>query len=148
MLDQEVKLKEDEYEQKENSLNRLLKRLESAQRKLYRVSNVQQACRNAAERYFATETFEHAVLYPVRDEEIEELLAPTVKLHLHTMDIRELRSRFKDNQKQKLLPAPPFAVFPVHHDPVGSRTPAACNIWQARLSGTLRMPKRMCSLPI
>ena len=100
LLDQEVKLKEDEYEQKENSLNRLLKRLESAQRKLYRVSNVQQACRNAAERYFATETFEHAVLYPVRDEEIEELLAPTVKLHLHTMDIRELRSRFKDNQKQ------------------------------------------------
>lgn len=100
LLDQKVKLKEDEYEQKENSLNGLLKRLESAQRKLYRVSNAQKACRNAAERYFATETFAHSMLYPVRDEEIEELLAPTVKLHLHTMDIRELRNRFKDNQKQ------------------------------------------------
>lgn len=100
LLDQEVKLKEDEYEKADQSLNNLQKRLESAQRKLGRVHYAQKAIQNAATRYFVTETFERSVLYPITDDEVEDLLTPTVQLHLHAMDIRDLRKRLKENQKQ------------------------------------------------
>lgn len=100
LLNQEIKQKEDEYEKAEQSLTALQKRLETAQRKLGRVHYAQQAIQNAAARYFATETFEHSILYPLPNDEVDNLLAPTVQIHLHAMDIRELRKRLKENQKQ------------------------------------------------
>ena len=100
LLDQEVKQKEDEYEKKDQTLTNLQKKLESVQRKLSQAYSTQRALQNAATRYFTAESFDESILYPVPNEAVEELLAPTVQLHLHAMDIRELRKRLKENQKR------------------------------------------------
>ncbi len=80
LLDQEVKQKEDEYEKKDQTLTNLQKKLESVQRKLSQAYSTQRALQNAATRYFTAETFDESILYPVPNEAVEELLAPTVQL--------------------------------------------------------------------
>ncbi len=72
------------------------KKLESAANRLVKMQTTLKSLRAALKRYYETEAEETLP----NDEtiiQIGELLEPTVKLHFHSMDIRELKKRLSQN---------------------------------------------------
>lgn len=53
----------------------------------------------AIEKYFDAAIQDNDIRLPTINEELENTLSPTVNLKLHCMDIKQLRKRYKDNQK-------------------------------------------------
>lgn len=72
------------------------KKLESTTNRLVKIQTTLKSIRASLKRYFETGAED---MLPNTDtiEQIDKLLEPTVKLHFHSMDVRELNKRFSQN---------------------------------------------------
>jgi hypothetical protein len=72
------------------------KKLESATNRLVKIQTTLKSLRASMKRYFETGA-EDTLPDAETIEQIGRLLEPTVKLHFHSMDVRELKKRFSQN---------------------------------------------------
>jgi len=72
------------------------KELENAANRLLKIQTTLKSVRASLKRYFETGA-EDALPDDEAIEQIAKLLEPTVKLHFHSMDVRELKKRFNQN---------------------------------------------------
>lgn len=72
------------------------KKLESAANRLVKVQTTLKSLRVSLKHYFETGA-ENSLPDDETIEQIGKLLEPTVKLHFHSMDVRELKKRFSQN---------------------------------------------------
>ena len=72
------------------------KKLESAATRLVKIQTTLKSLRASLKRYLETGSAEN-LPGERSNEEINQLLEPTVKIHFHSMDVRELKKRFNQN---------------------------------------------------
>ena len=75
------------------------KQLESATRKVLKLKTLHKSILYAVDAYFKQNVFDSQIVLPEAQGEIEELLMPSVELHFHNMDVKQLRQKFTQNQK-------------------------------------------------
>lgn len=87
-------------------LKKLTEEIESSQKainanakKLHKIQTTYKAMRYAIDNYFNADVFNKDVIDKDLSEGTDELLAPTVELKLHYMDVKQLRKLYNQNHK-------------------------------------------------
>lgn len=96
----EIKKKRSELEdlnKQVEELNGLDKKIATQEKKLSKIKTIYKSVENAIDRYFYTNSNIYELKLSQQLLKEIDLLAPTVTLKLHSMDVRDLRKAFKEN---------------------------------------------------
>ncbi len=88
-----------DYEQSTEELTKVTKKLASAKRALKKSKEIHKSINYAIKKYFNHDVQHFDVVIPASDLMEAERLAPGVSMHLHSMDIKELRKAFNENNR-------------------------------------------------
>ncbi len=88
-----------DYEQSTEELAKVTKKLVSAKRALKKSKEIHKSISYAIKKYINQDVQHFDVVIPASDLLEAERLAPGVSMHLHSMDIKELRKAFNENKR-------------------------------------------------
>lgn len=98
-LDLERERKSKDLESLTEQINTAEKALERSGNKLRNIQTVYKSMLHAAKKYFEEYSPSAAIIADNNIEIAEELLSTTIKMKFHLMDVRELRKRYRQNEK-------------------------------------------------